>query len=57
MYVGSPWHIMSTEGMVAAESAIRAYRLAGEEFGAFTEHVAVELHNLENEIRAELQKR
>lgn len=57
MYVGSPWHIMSTEGMAAAESAIRAYRLAGEEFGAFTEHVAVELHNLENEIRAELQKR
>lgn len=55
--MGSPWQCMSREAMQATESAIRSYREAGEEFGAVAEHVAIELRNLENEIRAVLQKR
>lgn len=55
--VGSPWDIMSREALSATQSAVRAYRVAGEEFGAVSEHVAIELRNLENEIRAVLQKR
>lgn len=55
--VGSPWHDMSDDAMRATEIAIRSYRVAGQEFGAVSEHVAIELRNLENEIRAVLQKR
>lgn len=55
--VGSPWHCMSAEAMTAVETAVLTYRTAGEQFGAISEHVAIELRNLENEIRAVLQKR
>lgn len=55
--IGSPWHVMSDEAMRATESAVRAYRVAGADLGAVSEYVAIELHNLENEIRAVLQKR
>lgn len=54
---GTTWELMSTEAITATELAVRSYRVAGEEFGAVSEHVAIELHNLENELRAILQKR
>lgn len=56
-YVNNPWQMMSREALAAVQAAVKSYRDAGAEFGAVSEHVDIELHNLENEVRAVLQKR